>query len=120
MTGDKIYKKVKAQVRTLEALKEHIVISGGLMIHLLSEPGHLETHYGHDHSDIDLFVIHKDFFIQAKELKLGRIYSKYNANDFHRYHKTMEIENTRVKVLIDAFIKFDIHYIAICLWAIDC
>lgn len=103
MTGDKIYNKVSAQLKTVDAVKDFVIISGGLALHLMS-PKHIEDKYIHDHSDIDLFVTNQEFFQKIKDIGFHKIWSKYDSTHFSRYHKTAEDNGKRVKVLIDAFI----------------
>jgi hypothetical protein len=106
MTGDKIYSKVEAQLCTVRALGDSVAVSGGLALHLIS-PQHIEDKHLHDHSDVDLFVLNKEFFERIKALKFSKVWSKYDTTNFHRYSKTISIRGVRVKVLIDAFVDFD-------------
>lgn len=116
MTGDKIYSKVQAQINTVNEVKDWVVVSGGLALHMLS-PKHIEDKHLHDHSDVDLFVINPQFFIKMKKLGFHKVWSKYDSTNFYRYMKTIDMEDVinpgkfvRVKVLIDAFIDFNIKH----------
>ncbi len=107
--------KLQAQLITVEAVKEYVVISGGLAWHLMSPP-HEEKKTVHDHSDVDLFVMPEHTQTVLSILKgrgFTRFWTKFDGLDknFMRYGMTSEIPTLdpkkpkRVKVLLDLFIE---------------
>jgi len=105
--------KVKAQLREVEAIKDHVVISGGLAWHLMSPP-HEEHKLTHDHKDVDLFVFPSMFPVVIKTLKnrgFEKYWTKYDglSKDFYRYGLTtvrQDIDKPyHVKVLFDIFVE---------------
>jgi len=107
--------KLTAQLITVEAIKDYVVVSGGLAWHLMSPP-HEEKKIIHDHSDVDLFVmpVYAQTVISIlKGRGFTRYWTKYDGLDknFMRYGQTSEIPTEdpkkpkRVKVLLDLFIE---------------
>jgi len=107
--------KLYAQLIAVSAIKDYVVVSGGLAWHLMSPP-HVEDKKIHDHSDVDLFVMpeHAQTVLSIlKGIGFTRYWTKYDGLDknFMRYGQTSEIptEDTtkpkRVKVLLDLFIE---------------
>ena len=105
--------KLKAQLIEVEAIKDHVIVSGGLAWHLMSPP-HEEVKIMHDHKDVDLFVIPDKFNIVVSTLKergFTRYWTKYDNKtpNFYRYGLTSEIprdnKKIRVKVLMDLFLE---------------
>jgi hypothetical protein len=99
--------KLLAQLQTVDALGDNVVISGGLAWHIMS-PSHIENKIVHDHSDIDLFAVPSNaanVFSKLKELGFNRYWTKYATENFYRYGRTAQYNEKRVKVLIDLFIK---------------
>ncbi len=105
--------KIRAQFREVEAIKENVVISGGLAWHLMSPP-HVEHKLTHDHKDVDLFVFPPKFSSTIETLKnrgFEKYWTKYDgiSKDFYRYGLTairQDIEKPyHVKVLMDLFVE---------------
>jgi hypothetical protein len=107
--------KLQAQLIAVEAVKDYVVVSGGLAWHLMSPP-HIEKKTVHDHSDVDLFI--KPEYAQTvisilKGRGFQRYWTKYDriSDNFMRYGLTSEIPTVdpkkpkRVKVLLDLFIE---------------
>jgi len=106
--------KLLAQLDTVKALGDLVVVSGGLAWHLMSPP-HIEEKIIHDHSDVDLFAIPKTsnkVFGKLHMMGFNRYWTKYATENFYRYGKTADYEGKRVKVLIDLFIE-EVPYIVI-------
>ena len=113
MTWDK--EKLQAQLKTVEAVKHCVVVSGGLAWHLMSPP-HEETKTIHDHSDVDLFVLPEQVYTVLSILKSRgfiKYWTKYDRLDknFMRYGRMYAIPSeditqpNYVKVLLDLFIE---------------
>lgn len=99
--------KLLAQIDTVDALEDKVVVSGGLAWHFMS-PDHVESKIVHDHSDVDLFAIpsqSQEVFSKLKEMGFNRYWTKYATPNFYRYGRTANRNNKRVKVLIDLFIE---------------
>jgi len=107
--------KLQAQIKTVEAVKKFVVVSGGLSWHLISPP-HEEKKTIHDHSDVDLFVFpeHAGTVIGTfKSLGFNKYWTKYDGIDknFSRYGATIQEGEKRVKVLIDLFVEEVPYYV---------
>jgi hypothetical protein len=99
--------KLLAQIDTVRALGDLVVVSGGLVWHIMS-PDHIEKKIVHDHSDIDLFALPDkagEVIARLKDLRFNRYWTKYATPNFYRYGKTENYRGKRVKVLIDLFIQ---------------
>lgn len=110
--------KLEAQMETVDAIKDYVIISGGLAWHIMSPP-HEETKMIHDHKDVDLFIPPQWANTVIGILK-GRGFNKYWTKydgitpNFVRYG-TSEIrkedidkpleEQRSVKVLLDLFLE---------------
>lgn len=101
----RLEKKVQAQLGVAQQLGDTIAISGGMAIHLLSPLPHRESREGHDHKDLDVFVLSPRFFQRVKQLGFTRWRTRYDRTDnFYRYGRTVPVEGVRVKIIIDAFV----------------
>ena len=105
--------KLHAQLIEVEAIKDYVIVSGGLAWHIMSPP-HEEIKTTHDHKDVDLFVIPNKFDVVVSTLKergFTRYWTKYDGKtpNFYRYGVTSEIprdgKKIRVKVLMDLFLE---------------
>ncbi|MDH5674317.1 MAG: hypothetical protein OEZ06_19485 [Myxococcales bacterium] len=96
----------------LEALRDHVVVSGGRAWHFMSPPGHLELKHAHDHKDIDLFVAPEDVATVVGVLKargFAKVWTRYDKlpsdEDFRRYEKTVTAAEAAVRITIDFFVR---------------
>jgi len=99
--------KLEAQLREVSAIKDHVVISGGLAWHLMSPP-HEECKQVHDHSDVDLFVYPDKFNEVAQTIKsrgFHKYWTKFWTPNFYRYGYAAFERGKRVKVLYDLFLR---------------
>ena len=103
--------KLTAQLREVSAIRDGVVISGGLAWHLMS-PDHKETKQIHDHKDVDLFIIPSKFSEVIDVLKqrgFGRLWTKYDGitPNFYRYSLSADRLDGKghVKVLLDLFVE---------------
>ncbi len=109
--------KLDAQLATVAAVADKVVVSGGLAWHLMSPP-HAEAKHLHDHKDVDLFVVPERFaetIAVLKGLGFNRYWTKYDGRTpgFYRYGKSEIRPEDRdkppdrqrhVKVLLDLFV----------------
>jgi hypothetical protein len=91
---------INSQIEILKSIKDSIIISGGWAWHFIS-PAHIEYKHLHDHKDIDIFVLPKNFLevqLSLEELGFERMKTKYDNNNFIRYEKLGDR-----KIVIDMF-----------------
>lgn len=108
--------KLESQLEVIRAVKDFVIVSGGLAWHLMSPP-HTERKELHDHKDVDLFVFPKDtneVIWKLKEQGLNRYWTKYDgkSKDFIRYGGTWHKNGKWLKILIDLFSR-DVPFIKI-------
>ena len=97
--------RIKEQETEIQAVRQHVVISGGVAWHLMSPP-HQEKKQLHDHKDVDLFVEPDKFahvIALLKERGFEKTWTKYDdkSGDFYRYTKYCE----NGKVMLDLFVQ---------------
>lgn len=115
--------RIDFQLKELEGIRPHIILSGGWAWHFISPKGHVELKHTHDHKDIDIFVKPLDVVNVISLLmnqhfdKVDTIYDKLKNNDsFRRYEKTVEGKEKQHKITIDFFVKKDIPSVIIDGW----
>jgi hypothetical protein len=91
------------QIENMEFVKPYITLSGGLAWHFISPP-HIEYKHLHDHKDIDIFVLPKNFTtvqLLLESMGFRRMKTKYDNNEFIRYEKIQDEK----KIVVDMFKK---------------
>jgi len=105
--------RIDACLEELEALKAHVVISGGWAWHFMSSENHPEYKHAHDHKDIDLMVPGVEVSLVMPVL-LGRgferVWTRYDRlpsdEQFRRYEKVVELDGHKpFRVTIDFFVR---------------
>src|SRR5882762_5059292 len=86
--------RVKVIGEEIEAIREHVVLSGGWAWHFMSPIGHVEYKHAHDHKDVDLFVEPVKVGTVVALLKARgyqKVWTQYDelpsAEDFRRYER---------------------------------
>jgi hypothetical protein len=121
--------KIKACLSELNAIKLHVIISGGWAWHFMSPVGHAELKHAHDHKDIDIFVPPENvgtvigILMRNEFKKAPTVYDKLqNNSDFRRYEKVVRPEKgddpLPFRVTIDFFVRKDIEPIEINGWKV--
>ena len=117
--------RIDSGLEELEAIKPFVIISGGWAWHFMSPLNHVEYKHAHDHKDIDLFVPPENVATVVSILKgrdFKKAWTKYDKlpskENFRRYEKRVEYDNTSVKVTIDFFVSAEIPHQEIKGWKI--
>ena len=87
----------------IEAVREHVIVSGGWAWHYLTPP-HTELKHAHDHKDADLFVAPEavtTLMTRLLERGYARVWTRFDgaSDDFHRNVRAAE----GIKVIFDLF-----------------
>ena len=106
-------RRIDLALPELEALRRHVVLSGGWAWHFMSPRGHAEYKHAHDHKDIDLMVPRAsvdDAMAVLGERGFRRVWTRYDRlpseEQFRRYEKVVEAPGgPPLRVVIDFFVR---------------